>query len=74
MQSSTKVTAEATEVHLNVVQIGRHWVRISVMNAGTAALALLVALHLLRLTGYDAFLLRMLAAVRHLLRYSVRWG
>ena len=44
------------------------------MISGTAVLALLVCLHLLRLTGYDAFLLRMLAAVRHLLRYSVRWG
>ena len=56
------------------LRVGRTLIRRAVMNIGTAIFVLLLALHVLQLTGYDVVLTRMLAAVRHLLRFSVRWG
>ena len=41
---------------------------------GTFTFGSLLALNVLRLTGYDAALLRTIAACRHLLTFSVRWG
>ena len=56
------------------LQIGRNWIRCVVLRLGTAIFALLLVLHVLRLTGYDSVLTRLLAAVRHLLKFSVHWG
>ena len=41
---------------------------------GTTMFGLLLLLHCLRLTGYDAGLLRTIAALRHLLTFTVQWG
>lgn len=54
--------------------MGRQVLRLALMNIGTAIFVLLLLLHVLRLTGYDASLMRTLATVRHLLTFSVRWG
>lgn len=56
------------------LRTGTRMVQFVLINAGTGVFALLLALHVLRLTGYDAPLMRILAAVRHLLTFSVHWG
>jgi Zn-dependent protease len=56
------------------LRAGRRLVRLGVLNLGTAIFGFLLSLHVLRLTGYDAMLMRTLATVRHLLTFSVRWG
>ena len=58
----------------HAVQAGRRIILLGVLNIGTAIFAFLLALHVLRMTGYDALLMRLLATVRHLLTFSVRWG
>lgn len=57
-----------------LLQAGRRLIRLGVLNLGTAIFGFLLALHVLRMTGYDALLMRALATVRHLLAFSVRWG
>lgn len=56
------------------LRVGRRLLHHALMNVGTAIFVLLLLLHLLRLSGYDATLMRTLATVRHLLTFSVRWG
>lgn len=56
------------------LRVGRELVRHCIMNVCTSIFALLLMLQVLRLTGYDIVLMRLLAAVRHLLKFSVRWG
>ena len=56
------------------LRFGRRLLQYAIMNIGTAIFVLLLFVHLLRLSGYDAGLIKSLATIRHLLTFSVRWG
>lgn len=56
------------------LRMGRRLLYSLIINIGTGVFALLLSIHLLRISGYDASLMRTLATIRHLLTFSVRWG
>ena len=56
------------------LRIGRRLLQHIVLKVGTGIFALLLSVHLLRLSGYDATIMRTLTTIRHLLTFSVRWG
>lgn len=59
---------------LHRLRISKRLVHSIVLKIGTVVFAMLLSIHLLRLSGYDAGIIRTLATIRHLLTFSVRWG